>query len=60
MEVKDKSTGGCYTTNKVNKIVSKALVYMDAEIVLGCSNLEKTAFFHFNLDVMKESRNKSP
>lgn len=31
MEVKDKSTGRCYVTNKVNKIISKALVCMDAE-----------------------------
>lgn len=44
MEVGGRSTGGCYMTNRVNKIVSKALVYTDAEIVLGCSNLEKTIF----------------
>lgn len=49
MEVKDKSTGGCYMTNKVNKIVLKALVYIDAEIVLVCSNLEETVFFTFIL-----------
>lgn len=60
MEVKDKSMGGCYMTNKVNTIITKTLVYTDAEIVLGCSNLEKTAFFHFYLDVTKESRNKNP
>ena len=55
MEVKDKSMCGCYTTNKVNKIVSRALVYMDAEIVLRCSKLEKIDFFHFYLYMMKES-----
>lgn len=60
MEVKDKSTSGCYVTNKVNKIVLKALVYIDAETVLGCSDLEQTTFFHFYLDMMKESQNKSP
>lgn len=53
MEVKDKSTGRCYVTNEVNKIISKALVYMEAEEVLACSNLDETASFHFDLDVMK-------
>jgi len=60
MDVKDKSTSGCYMTNKVNKIVSKALVCMDAEIVLGCSNPpKKTSFFHVYLDMRKESWNKN-
>lgn len=53
MKVKDKSTGWCHVTNKVNKIVSKALVYMDAEEVLACSNLDETKSFHFDLDMMK-------
>lgn len=46
--------------NKVNKIVLKALVYMDAEEVLACSNLDETTSFHFDLVMMKYFEEQKP
>lgn len=60
MEVKDKSMGRFHMTNKVNKIVSEALVYMDAETILGFSNLERVSFFTFIFTWWRDHGTKSP